>query len=114
MSGPPGITAFIIDECQPIDSATIIISCTGTREASVEYYPNDDCSGSANVTTTVEEFFGEFCATMVACNVEAGQPAEVVQSFTPTPAPTSAPTDAAHTVAIFAPLLIAFAALLNA
>merc|ERR1712013_457983 len=97
-SGSPGITAFIIDECQPMDSATIIISCTGTHDASVEYYPNDDCSGSANVTTTTEEFFGEFCATMVACNVEAGEDWD----------------DSAHAVAIFAPLLIAFVALLNA
>merc|ERR1712129_13901 len=98
-SGSPNqIGAFIIDECQPVDSATIIISCTGTREASVEYYPDDDCSGSANITTTVEEFFGEFCATMVACNVEAGEDWD----------------DSAHAVTIFAPLLIAFAALLNA
>merc|ERR1712129_635887 len=49
-------------------------------------------------TTTVDEFFGEFCATMVACNVEAGEDLD----------------DSAHAVAIFAPLLIAFAALLNA
>merc|ERR1711971_677988 len=92
-SGTPTIATFVVGACQPTDlSESIRITCTGTHDAMVEYFADDEdheCSGSATFTASAGVAFGEQCGTMVACNVEAGDD-----------------YDAAPTVAVFAPLLM--------
>jgi len=73
--GTPGIFSFIVDECQNFGGhESIKISCTDTHDAVVQYFRDDDrheCEGPAAATTSARTVLGE-CATLVACNVEAG------------------------------------------
>jgi len=102
-SSTPDIAAFIIGACVPTpfdENESMTITCTGIHDATVSFWTNDDnheCDGNAYMTVAVSEFFGDVCATMVSCNVKAGEE-----------------HDAAPSVTLFAPLLIAFAVFLNA
>jgi len=107
-SGTPDmIKAFVIAACVPApfsETESMIITCaTGNNNAMVSFWTNDEnheCDGTADLEVAVSEFFGEVCAKMVACNVEAGDEADE--------------HDAAPSFALFAPLLIALAVFLNA
>jgi len=72
----PEIAALILDDCVAVDeSESLVFSCTDTNDAMVRHFTGDwghECSGSATSMTTVSELQGDFCAVMVACNVEAG------------------------------------------
>jgi len=102
-STTPFVQAFIIGACVPTpfdETESMTISCTGTHDAMVSFWANDEnheCDGNAYMTVAVSEFFGDVCATMVSCNVKAGDEHDAAPSF-----------------ALFAPLLIAFAVFLNA
>jgi len=102
-SSTPFIQAFVIGACVPTpfdENESMTITCTGTHDAMVSFWTSDEnhaCDGDAYMTVPVSEFFGDVCATMVSCNVKAGEE-----------------HDAAPTVTLFAPLMIAFAVFLNA
>merc|ERR1712129_204663 len=98
-SGTPEIAAFIIGACQAIsESQSFIITCTGTHDASISMFMNNECSGTAAATTGDVNGFAGDCASMIACNAVAGQTDQ----------------DSAPIYTVIAPLLIAFVALLNA
>jgi len=110
----PEILPVILGECAPVgDSESMIISCTGTHDAMVHYFVDDadhECSGNTITSITAGEFQSDFCASMIACNVFAGDDA----ALTPTAAPTE--HDGVHTSShgVFGFLLIAAAILFNA
>jgi len=110
----PRIQPVILDTCVEVEETeSMIFTCVGTHDAMVQHFlndPNHDCSGTAT-TTTVAELQENYCVTMIACNVFAGE-----SPYTPTP--TTAPTEHDGALAsngtIFATLLIAVALLFNA
>jgi len=118
------IQPVILDTCFPSgDAESLLFSCTGTHDAMVQRFVDDadhECSGSAETTTTVSELQGEYCVTMIACNVNPGEdyPPNAAPTAAPNAAPTAAPSqhDGARVTygGAFTSLLIAAALLLNA
>jgi len=78
LKSQPQIQPIILDTCFPVDDTeSLFFSCTGTHDAKVQHFMNDpdhECGESAVTTTTLGELYdqGEYCAEMIACNVNAG------------------------------------------